>query len=204
MSINLHIADKDCHATLAKLLEPLNANATGAPILVWDMEAPLPEGGGNPYPLTLILSPPGVSEIRLPEGTRAFWLHRPVPLKDVRQKIDEILRVSKESLPERLTDKLHYDSRLRVLRYQGKIEQQVTLTDLEAKLFSLLYEECGQSISRADLLARIWGYAENIETRTLEAHVYRLRQKLAALYGDSAPELEILTDDSGYQLTREA
>jgi two-component system phosphate regulon response regulator PhoB len=36
---------------------------------------------------------------------------------------------------------------------------------------------------RGDLLRRIWGYDERIQTRTLDTHVKRLREKLGA-YGD--------------------
>jgi DNA-binding response OmpR family regulator len=32
---------------------------------------------------------------------------------------------------------------------------------------------------REDLLRAVWGYNSKVSTRTLETHVYRLRQKLA-------------------------
>jgi len=62
-------------------------------------------------------------------------------------------------------------------------EVPVDLTATEFKLLLILMESIGREQMRGDLLRRIWGYDERIQTRTLDTHVKRLREKLGE-YGD--------------------
>ena len=45
-------------------------------------------------------------------------------------------------------------------------------------MLALLSSRPGQVFSRAELLRDVWGYDIEIETRTVDAHVYRLRKKI--------------------------
>jgi two-component system, OmpR family, phosphate regulon response regulator PhoB len=56
------------------------------------------------------------------------------------------------------------------------------LTPKEFDLLHALMESTGRVLSREQLLARVWGYAhaEEIESRTVDVHVRRLRAKLGA------------------------
>ncbi|MGK0185322.1 MAG: two-component system phosphate regulon response regulator PhoB [Verrucomicrobiales bacterium] len=56
--------------------------------------------------------------------------------------------------------------------------EQVDLTATEFKLLRLLIEADGEPQERDDLLREVWGYDENVMTRTLDTHVKRLREKL--------------------------
>jgi len=47
----------------------------------------------------------------------------------------------------------------------------------------------------ADLQKNIWGYVANMETHTVETHIYRLRKKISDLFKD---EKFILSDKNGY------
>ena len=47
----------------------------------------------------------------------------------------------------------------------------------------------------ADLQKNIWGYSANIETHTVETHIYRLRKKISDLFKD---EKFILSHKNGY------
>ena len=47
----------------------------------------------------------------------------------------------------------------------------------------------------ADLQKNIWGYSTNMETHTVETHIYRLRKKISGLFKD---ENFILNHKSGY------
>lgn len=71
------------------------------------------------------------------------------------------------------------------------------LTEKETAILQLLHKNKSKTVSRKNMLDEIWGYAHNVETHTLETHIYRLRQKIEK---DAAtPEL-LLTDEGGYRL----
>jgi DNA-binding response OmpR family regulator len=55
---------------------------------------------------------------------------------------------------------------------------EVPLTVTEFNVLALLSSRPGQVFSRAELLRDVWGYDIEIETRTVDAHVYRLRKKI--------------------------
>jgi len=59
-------------------------------------------------------------------------------------------------------------------------EEDVPLTALEFKLLLDLASRRGRVQTRDALLERVWGYAPGIETRTVDTHVKRLREKLGA------------------------
>lgn len=58
--------------------------------------------------------------------------------------------------------------------------QPVDLTATEFKLLRLLMERRGRVQTREHLLINVWNYETEIETRTVDTHVRRLREKLGA------------------------
>jgi DNA-binding response OmpR family regulator len=58
---------------------------------------------------------------------------------------------------------------------QGK---RLELTTTEFKLLATLVERRGRTLSRETLLQDVWGYENVIDTRTVDTHVRRLREKL--------------------------
>lgn len=56
--------------------------------------------------------------------------------------------------------------------------QPVDLTAIEFRLLQVLMENLGKVQSRSQLLAQIWGYDRSVETRTVDTHMRRLRDKL--------------------------
>jgi two-component system phosphate regulon response regulator PhoB len=58
--------------------------------------------------------------------------------------------------------------------------EEVELTALEFKLLVTLYERRNRVQSRSALLDEVWGIDTKISTRTVDAHVKRLREKMGA------------------------
>lgn len=56
----------------------------------------------------------------------------------------------------------------------------VALTPKEFDLLALLAGSCDRILPSRDLLWHVWGYPEEVRTRTLDVHIGRLRQKLRA------------------------
>ena len=58
--------------------------------------------------------------------------------------------------------------------------ENVVLTATEFRLLKLLMERKGRVQSREHLLVNVWNYDTDIETRTVDTHVRRVREKLGA------------------------
>jgi DNA-binding response OmpR family regulator len=67
-------------------------------------------------------------------------------------------------------DKNHFE-----ISYRGK---RLDLTTTEFKLLVAMVEKRGRILSRDVLLQEVWGYENAIDTRTVDTHVRRLRDKL--------------------------
>ncbi len=73
----------------------------------------------------------------------------------------------------------------------------ITLTEKEVMILSFIFQNHPQPVSRQALLDGVWGYAENVETHTLETHIYRLRQKIES--NPAHPKI-LTTTENGYCL----
>jgi len=62
-----------------------------------------------------------------------------------------------------------------VVRYQGR---EIRLTYKEFELFRYLVERSGRVLTRQRLLERVWGDDSEVDTRSVDAHIRRLRLKL--------------------------
>jgi len=64
-------------------------------------------------------------------------------------------------------------------RHQVRVSgKRVHLTSLEFKLLRTLMQRRGRVQERDKLLNDVWGYESVIDTRTVDTHVRRLREKL--------------------------
>jgi DNA-binding response OmpR family regulator len=62
-----------------------------------------------------------------------------------------------------------------LVRYRGA---EVRLTHKEFELFRCMVERAGRVLTRERLMERVWGYDTDVDTRSIDAHIRRLRQKL--------------------------
>lgn len=65
------------------------------------------------------------------------------------------------------------------IKYEIKIKDKFKeLTPTEFKLLKVLLERKGRVQTREHLLSSVWNYASEIESRTIDTHIRRLREKL--------------------------
>jgi two-component system phosphate regulon response regulator PhoB len=76
---------------------------------------------------------------------------------------------------------LEIDLRRREVRADGEL---LPLRPLELRVLGLLSAEPGRVFSRADLLREVWGTTASLHTRTVDSHIFRLREGLRQ-YGDA-------------------
>jgi DNA-binding response OmpR family regulator len=62
-----------------------------------------------------------------------------------------------------------------IVRYRG---EEIRLTHKEFELFRYMVERAGRVLTRERLLERVWGYESDVESRSIDAHIRRLRLKL--------------------------
>ncbi|MCU0641047.1 MAG: response regulator transcription factor [Candidatus Margulisbacteria bacterium] len=107
------------------------------------------------------------------------YLTKPFSLKEVIARIKAILRRSgKKEVPPPAVLKfkeLEIDSDRHEVRVAGK---PLELTAKEFLLLHYLAENKGRVYSREKLLDAVWGIDVAIETRTVDVHIRRLREKL--------------------------
>jgi len=58
--------------------------------------------------------------------------------------------------------------------------EEIPLTATEFRLLQTLLERAGRIQTRSRLLADVWGYSEDVDSRTVDTHIRRLRKKLGA------------------------
>jgi hypothetical protein len=75
-------------------------------------------------------------------------------------------------------------------------EKSVSLTEKESAILIYLAQK-KEPVTRDDLLRDVWNYAADVDTHTIETHIYRLRQKIET---DPEKPKILLTRKDGYQL----
>ena len=77
--------------------------------------------------------------------------------------------------------------------------KKIHLTEKETAILKYLYRIGDRPASREVLLDEVWGYNAGVTTHTLETHIYRLRQKIEPVSGETRI---LLTEPGGYRLAR--
>ena len=79
-------------------------------------------------------------------------------------------------------------------KFFSKDNLKLKLTEKEIEIILYLNDKKFKH-NVEDLQKNIWGYVANMETHTVETHIYRLRKKISDLFKD---EKFILSDKNGY------
>ena len=78
--------------------------------------------------------------------------------------------------------------------------RSIRLTEKEAGILKFLYRAGTRVVVREVLLNEVWGYNAEVDTHTVETHIYRLRQKIEP---DPANARLLVTVGGGYRLVPE-
>ena len=104
------------------------------------------------------------------------YIIKPFSVKEVLARVRAVLRRTDEVAMERYEDeRLSIDFEDMRVTCAG---QEVKLTRKEFALLTNLVKNSGRVATRQNLLDNVWGYSYFGDTRTLDVHIRRLRQKL--------------------------
>ena len=103
-------------------------------------------------------------------------INEPINILALLEKFKNLIDQKNSALLEiKKFKKFNYSSRLKTI-YVDKIS--LYLTDKENEIFQILLDNKNISLNKKQLLSKVWNYNENIDTHTLETHIYTLRQKI--------------------------
>ncbi len=107
------------------------------------------------------------------------YVTKPFSPRELVLRVQGLLRRSRSSnRPEIIeVDEFVVNKNAFEIRLSGA---RLDLTTTEFKLLTLLIERRGRTQSRETLLYDVWGYQNVIDTRTVDTHMRRLREKLGA------------------------
>jgi two-component system phosphate regulon response regulator PhoB len=106
------------------------------------------------------------------------YVTKPFSMKELLARVAAHLRRGSGSEgPEDVFD----DGRIQVDRSRHRVERRgkaVHLTKKEFDLLWLLIRSAGRVVTRETILSRLWDYAADVETRTVDVHIRSLRKKI--------------------------
>jgi DNA-binding response OmpR family regulator len=127
------------------------------------------------------------------------YVVKPFSVGELQARVEAVLRRAAAPLPgdDRkpvVVGGIHLDLDRHEILVKG---QPAELTTKEFEILKLLIEANGKVLSRDQLLERIWGHGQDIEidTRTVDQHIARLRHKLKS----EASRISTVTN-FGYQM----
>lgn len=106
------------------------------------------------------------------------YVTKPFSTKELMARLSALLRRS--GSPE-APDEVFDNGRLRVDRTRHLVLREGTPVHLTKKEFDLLWlliRSSGRVVTRETILSRLWDYAADVETRTVDVHVRSLRKKV--------------------------
>ena len=94
-------------------------------------------------------------------------------LKNRTENLFSSLKLAKSNL--RQFKDFNYDNQSRLIQRNNK---SLRVTEKENEIFNFLISQTNEYVSREELLSKIWNYNKDIDTHTLETHMYSLRKKI--------------------------
>jgi len=121
------------------------------------------------------------------------YVTKPFSPRELVLRVQALLRRMRASVRNDIieVDDFHLDKNAFEIRLEGN---RLSLTSTEFKLLTIMIERRGRTQSRETLLFDVWGYQNAIDTRTVDTHMRRLREKL----GQHADRLETVRGE-GYR-----
>ncbi|MYN28720.1 response regulator transcription factor [Duganella levis] len=105
------------------------------------------------------------------------YLDKPFDLNELAARIRALLRRNKQQVSPVLRHAgITFDPSTQQVHYQGR---HVVLGARELALLAALMSNPGVPLSRSQLIERIYGWNDEVESNTIEVHIHKLRKKLS-------------------------
>ena len=131
-------------------------------------------------------------------NSKIVLLSIPLQFRDLYQRDSSTI----DQIDSQAARKLHfnsftYDPSMRTLSNDNLY---LRFTEKESQIFNTLLDNSNIYISKKNLLKKVWSYNEDIDTHTLETHIYSLRKKIEKNL--LLKDLIVFEDNKGYFLNK--
>jgi len=129
------------------------------------------------------------------------YVAKPFSVAELVLRVEAVLRRSQVGVEQARTISLPNGIRIDTVNLDGvNDDQPLAFTRREMDLLSYLAQHSDRPVSREEILVKVWGYAKNlqIETRTVDIHIAKLRRKLES--DPAEPAILLTVRGAGYRL----
>ncbi len=117
----------------------------------------------------------------------------------------KIVKLIEKFNTEFLKKKFNYQSEINIRNYKINLnsrelvfdKKKIKLTEKESGII-LYLSKSKKPVSIDELQSKVWSYQSDLETHTVETHIYRLRKKILKMFND---EKFIISKKNGYQIS---
>ena len=135
------------------------------------------------------------------------YITKPFSVKELISRVKAVLRRTKNSeLLNGVDEDLNFAKEITIgniamnpLRYEAKIDNEII--ELRPREFELLYylcENAGNIVSRDKLFSKVWGYSFAGNSKTLDVHIQRIRERIEV--NPKSPKRLVTIRGVGYKL----
>ncbi len=129
------------------------------------------------------------------------YVAKPFSIQQLLLRVEAVLRRSQLGIEQARTISLANDVQIDTENLTGQNgAETLTFTKREVEVISYLAANSSRPVSREELLTKVWGYARNleIETRTVDIHIAKIRRKIEA--DPKQPANLVTVRGAGYRL----
>ena len=131
-------------------------------------------------------------------NSKIVLLSIPIQFRDLYQRVSSILgQIDTQAARKLNFNRFTYDPSMRTLSNDNLY---LRFTEKESQIFNSLLDNSNIYISKKSLLKKVWSYNEEIDTHTLETHIYSLRKKIEKNL--LLKDLIVFEDNKGYFLNK--
>ena len=131
-------------------------------------------------------------------NSKAVLLSIPLQIRDLYKQVSNCLSQINSQTARKLNfNRFTYDPSMRTLSNDNLY---IRFTEKESQIFISLLDNSNTHISKKNLLKKVWSYSEDIDTHTLETHIYSLRKKIEKNL--LLKDLIVFEDNKGYFLNK--
>jgi len=155
------------------LLDMIMPEMDGEQVLAW-----LREHSTDEIPVIFVTARDGEEDmVRVLNEGADDYITKPVSRLQLLARITALTRrVYHQSEPELMEiGPFTINTRGRSVTNEGK---PIKLTEKEFELVTYIFRNLGRLLTRQQILSSVWGYESDVNTRTVDTHISRIRKKL--------------------------